>query len=226
LATATLANNMVRKELAQLAAGDDYPLDSPPEATHLSNATDYDEDNFDPLILAQDLIVKSYPDALPSDANNAIELKINVTRSSDRSNTTTTSTWDITDPIAALHFFTDITVPRFFRQGTAIAYDFYDVIELVRGKPPSILYIMLLEFEKYHAVMDLFCTRRSCAGDVDRMRDAFATVEGMSEEDIDLAINVYNIADRDYELENIVEELIEEIAYETGLTESVVWDFI
>jgi len=77
----------------------------------------------------------------------------------------------------------------------------------------------------YHAVMDLFCTQKLCSGDLDLMADAF---ENMSEDDIDLAINVYNIADRHeivlFEDEKIYNEFIEEIANETGLTKQNVED--
>jgi len=73
--------------------------------------------------------------------------------------------------------------------------------------------------------MDLFCTQKSCSGDLDLMADAF---ENMSEDDIDLAINVYNIADRHeivlFEDEKIYNEFIEEIANETGLTKQNVED--
>ena len=59
------------------------------------------------------------------------------------------------------------------------------------------------------------------------MAEAF---ENMSEDDIDLAINVYNIADRHeivlLEDEKIYNELVEEIANETGLTKQNVEDVI
>lgn len=96
----------------------------------------------------------------------------------------------------------------------------------MNGAPDSIAMDMLIEFEKYHAVMDLFCTRRFCTGNVDLMRQAFETIDGMSEEDIDLAINVYNIADSHdvilFEAEKIMNELVELITDETGLSKEIV----
>ena len=90
----------------------------------------------------------------------------------------------------------------------------------------SIAINMLLNFEKYHAVMDLYCTQRSCSDNVDLMGDAFETINRMKEKDIDLAINVYNIANRHQivlvEAEKIINELVEEIANETGISKSVV----
>jgi len=161
------------------------------------------------------LIVKSKPDEL-TPACNCFDGYNHSTRSLSKN----------TDPISAFYELTGILIPRFFRQGTAIAYDFNDIYELVSGETSSISIDMLLHFEKYHSVMDLFCTQRSCTGDVDLMGDRFETIERMSEEDIELAINVYNIADRHeivlVEPEKIMNELVEVITDETGLTKSVV----
>jgi len=84
---------------------------------------------------------------------------------------------------------------------------------------------MLLGFEMMHAVMDLFCTQKSCNSDIDLIAN---DLENMSEDDIDIAINMYNVADRHevvlFEDEKLLNELIEEIANETGLTKQNVED--
>jgi len=83
---------------------------------------------------------------------------------------------------------------------------------------------MLFNLEKHRAIMDLFCTQHECMGDVELMAEAFETINGLTEEDIELAINVYNIADRHevvlVEDEKIMNELVQEIADETGLSKA------
>ena len=66
----------------------------------------------------------------------------------------------------------------------------------VHSAPATIALDMLLNFEKYHAILDLFCADNNCLGDLDLMGTALKTLEGMSDEDIDLAISIYTIAER------------------------------
>ena len=133
---------------------------------------------------------------------------------------------ELKDPISTFSDLTGITVPRFFRHATGIVANFHEVYEKVHDEKETIAFDMLVNFEKYYAVMELYCTQNSCNGNVDRMRDAFETVSGMSEEDIDFAIKVYNIADFHdivlLESQKIMNELVEIIANEIGLERSVV----
>jgi len=102
-----------------------------------------------------------------------------------------------------LYFFFDLTgiqIPRHYRQAGPTILEFFNISGLVYEEPASVGMDILYHFEMYHAIMDLFCLENSCTGDVDLMGNALKNIENMSGQDIDLAINIYNIADR-YEVD-------------------------
>ena len=148
-----------------------------------------------------------------------------------------------TNALDALSGLTHIEAPNNSKEVLEVAEDLYKVYKLVNGAPTNIALNMLLNFEKYHAIVGLFCADNNCFGDIDLMGTAFRTVEGMSEEDIELAIAVYTIADRLFDevvdvidaqtngaaseatdkiSQMITDKIIDIIVKETGLPEEIV----
>jgi len=55
---------------------------------------------------------------------------------------------------------------------------------------------MLENFETYRGVLDTYCEENDCVDDMDLMADAFETIEEMNDEEIDIALAIYRVANR------------------------------
>jgi len=77
-----------------------------------------------------------------------------------------------------------------------VAEKLSNVYELVKDSKAAATFDLLSDFQKYRALIDSFCDANNCKGDLGLMADVLTTSEGMDEEDSDIAIAVYKIADR------------------------------
>ena len=86
-----------------------------------------------------------------------------------------------------------------------VAEKLSNIYELVKDSKAAATFDLLSDFMKYRALIDSFCDENDCKGDLDRMADVLPTVKDMDEEDSDIAIAVYRIAVRLFDV--AVEEI-------------------
>ena len=91
------------------------------------------------------------------------------------------------DALSALSGLTGATVPSNSKEVIEVAKDLYTIYRFVNKAPGFVAMDMLMNFQKYRAVIDIFCAKNKCMGDFKLMGTLFRTIEGMDEEDIELA---------------------------------------
>jgi len=63
---------------------------------------------------------------------------------------------------------------------------------------------LLENFETYRGVLDTYCEENNCIDDMDLMADAFETIEEMNDEEIDIALAIYRVANRLVDLDKVL----------------------
>ena len=133
-------------------------------------------------------------------------------------------------PLEVFQHLTGIRVANEAFEAAELMGDLFTMYKIVKmygqGAPASQALEMLLDLQTFHAVVGVFCADNNCLGDTDLMETAFRTVDGMSEEDIELAMAIYTIADRLFDdvFEDLFDEVIEAIDNKTNGGASAVTD--